>query len=681
MTAIRPIKSSCFLAGLQFLVLVACGHDAKRDNPLDPQLTPPVELQIALDDTAGTAILTWTPYTGATAFDEYLVLRNIEDRTSVDTLARIESAETTSFVDTTMAANTAYEYRVAVVNASGFEVPSLEDRTGGYSVSPVNLLSATYEPQAGGVVVSWSRFHGSRFNNYRVERVSADKVDFEPLGEPVEAVADTTFIDTDVVPDVFYRYRVVVEVSGEAWTSDSSVPVRFLSGPVFLRPVELNPREGTATLSWSRYEGDQPFRSYRVRRRLAEESSSATIDSISVREQLTYVDDAVEADQFYIYTIAVLTEDGEQLVSDPVQAFFRMEPSSLEVAFDPDRGRADLTWTRAVAGFERYAIRRRTVGGFEFTLETITNIDDTTHIDRTLEENEEYGFRIVTVSTTGAEFESSPVLGPVVPRIAFYSFRGGNWEVYIMNPDGTGLVNLTNHPNTDGPGRGQIGRPAWSPDGRRIAFVSSRDNSQGDVFVMNADGSDPVNLTDHVRGDSFPSWSPDGSRIAFASGRDGDLDVYAMDADGSNLTQLTDSSEPRGWPAWSPDGSRIAFGWFIPPSNNEIFVMNADGSNQVNLTNDSERKDWDADWSPDGTRIAFESGNLDFGEIDVYVMDADGGNVVNLTNSPDTFDGWPDWSPRWIADRLHLGQGRRPRHLRHGRRRLQRDPVDDCPRF
>jgi Tol biopolymer transport system component len=257
------------------------------------------------------------------------------------------------------------------------------------------------------------------------------------------------------------------------------------------------------------------------------------------------------------------------------------------------------------------------VGGVEATLETITDIDDTTYVDPSVAENEEYSFRIVTISTTGTQFESAPVIGPIVPRIAFYSlrdgsFQDGNWEVFFMNPDGTGVVNLTNHPSRDGRFSGvQVGRPAWSPDGRRIAFVSTRDGPFGDVVVMNADGSDQVNLTNNGMWNQHPSWSPDGNRIAFHSARDGSVEIYAMDADGTNVIQLTDEPGdiPANWqPAWSPDGSRITYAKASEDvgAGFEIYVMNADGSNQVTLTPDSKWRNLNHDWSPDGTRITRE---------------------------------------------------------------------------
>jgi len=126
-----------YLFGL--LLLTAC-HDATRKNPFDPQLTPPVELSVALDDTAGTATLTWMPYAGEQPFAEYRVLRNVTESTRVDTLAVIDEVEQTAFVDSTLAPNTAYEYRVTVVNAGGkFGGPGRwrRARSGGAALPPL----------------------------------------------------------------------------------------------------------------------------------------------------------------------------------------------------------------------------------------------------------------------------------------------------------------------------------------------------------------------------------------------------------------------------------------------------------------------------------------------------------------------------------------------------------------
>ena len=85
-------------------------------------------------------------------------------------------------------------------------------------------------------------------------------------------------------------------------------------------------------------------------------------------------------------------------------------------------------------------------------------------------------------------------------KIAFTSRRDGNWEIYTMNPDGTDLINLTNHPVADF-------HPSWSPDGTKIAFGSNRDGNE-EIYTMNIDGTDTVRLTNHPSVDIFPAWSP-----------------------------------------------------------------------------------------------------------------------------------------------------------------------------
>jgi len=98
-------------------------------------------------------------------------------------------------------------------------------------------------------------------------------------------------------------------------------------------------------------------------------------------------------------------------------------------------------------------------------------------------------------------------------KIAFSSWRDGNGEIYVMNTDGSEQKRLTNSPNSDG-------SPCWSPDGKKIVFTSKRDGNI-EIYVMNADGSEQRNLTNNPAIDAWPSWSPDGEKIAFNSGRDG----------------------------------------------------------------------------------------------------------------------------------------------------------------
>ena len=234
--------------------------------------------------------------------------------------------------------------------------------------------------------------------------------------------------------------------------------------------------------------------------------------------------------------------------------------------------------------------------------------------------------------------------GALVPetRIAFATSRNGNdTEVFLMNAAGSNQINFTNDPAGDW-------EPAWSPDRRRIAFASTRAGTglSSSIWVMNTDGTGLLRLTNNPARDDGAAWSPDGSKIAFMSDRDGNQEIYVMNADGSGQTRLTNNPARDDQPDWSPDGSKIAFMSERVGGHQDIFVMNADGTNPVRLTT-NPLTDAHPVWSPDGTRLAFTSGDVVGGfttGLDIYVMNADGSGRTRLTDDPaNDFD--PTWAP------------------------------------
>jgi Tol biopolymer transport system component len=261
--------------------------------------------------------------------------------------------------------------------------------------------------------------------------------------------------------------------------------------------------------------------------------------------------------------------------------------------------------------------------------------------------------------TQSPQNDGDPVWSPDGGRLAFVRIRGGRADIYVVNADGSGLRRLAHaiafRPMSGAPSSGFGANPAWSPDGRKIAFRSNRDGTD-DIFVVNADGSGLRNLTrrradDRKRIGWFspegPLWSPDGRKIAFQGRRDRPSEraacrprcwrdeIYVIDADGSGLRQLTRNWYSDGGAAWSPDGRKILFvrsGWFSVTAGGDVYVMNADGSGQRNLTRRVTRPfaaDIAPAWSPDGRKILFVS-NRD-GNGEVYVMNADGTGKRKLT--------------------------------------------------
>jgi len=233
--------------------------------------------------------------------------------------------------------------------------------------------------------------------------------------------------------------------------------------------------------------------------------------------------------------------------------------------------------------------------------------------------------------------------------IAFTSNRyRGIPHIFIMRPDGSQMTRIATGED-----------PAWSPDGKQIAFTGTPDrNEHSYIYLMDTDGSDVVRLTD-IEG-ANPSWSPDGRYIMFGcEGRANQLCAVAL-ADRTSVQYFDFASffYGVGRVTWSPDGSRVAidactYGADGEIEDLEIFVVGTEcigvsGECEPSITRltDNEVNDFDPAWSPDGNRILFSRASEPGWEAqaDIWVMDGDGANAARLTGS-DTDDSYPDWSP------------------------------------
>jgi TolB protein len=286
------------------------------------------------------------------------------------------------------------------------------------------------------------------------------------------------------------------------------------------------------------------------------------------------------------------------------------------------------------------------------------------------------------------------ILGTPTPGIIFASDRDGNWEIYRMNPDGTQLIRLTDHPQIDTD-------PDWSPDGSQIAFRSRRDGSS-DIFIMNPDGSgvqnivqDPIDSFDDefapdwrpgaeelviytdrfqpplgncrggrgvhhlaflplngggqaiqefqaLAGEQGPAkWSPDGSQLALASACSADkFQLYLWDQQSGALREILPEEYNPSTPAWSPNGRQLAF-VSNHLGNSDIYILELNSGETTNLTQ-HPATDLNPVWAPDGSRLAFVTDRD--GNQEIYLLNLTTLSVTNLTRNP-ADDNVPDWSP------------------------------------
>ena len=238
---------------------------------------------------------------------------------------------------------------------------------------------------------------------------------------------------------------------------------------------------------------------------------------------------------------------------------------------------------------------------------------------------------IIVQSATG-------VPGVAASQICFSGGATGKKEIYISDYDGANVRQVTKH--------GSISiLPEFSPDGKKIAYVSYKDRYPF-LYVLDIETGKSMAVSKQVGLNTAPAWSPDGRKLALTLSRDANQEIYVMNADGSDKLRITTHAEMDTSPTFSPDGSQIAF-VSERAGNAQIFVMSADGKNPHRVSYQGGRS-YDPEWSPDGKGIVYVAEKRGEG-LEIYVMDADGKNARRLTDSSGSNE-----SPSWSADSRHV---------------------------
>jgi len=214
-------------------------------------------------------------------------------------------------------------------------------------------------------------------------------------------------------------------------------------------------------------------------------------------------------------------------------------------------------------------------------------------------------------------------------RILYQSNVSGFWQLYIMNEDGTGQVQITRDASNNN-------FPDWSPDNALICFVSDRSGND-EIYTIDADGNGLKRLTFNDARDIHPYWTPDGKKILFSSTRDdsGDFEIYEMDPDGGSVVRVTNSGDNETCARLAPTLDRIVYLKNNDRGLDDVFLMDLRTGSEVNITGTPTRDGWPA-WTPDGGEIVFSAVEAD--RYKLFLYDVAGNSIRRLTDPPADHD-------------------------------------------
>jgi Tol biopolymer transport system component len=215
------------------------------------------------------------------------------------------------------------------------------------------------------------------------------------------------------------------------------------------------------------------------------------------------------------------------------------------------------------------------------------------------------------IAITSGQEMYEPNVSPDGKKIVFQSWVDDIGEIYVMDIDGGNVVQLTNNSVYDGD-------PVWSPDGTKIAW-ESKPNVNEQIYVMNADGTNQQRLTNNTYWDAVPRWSPDGKEIIYESWTTNNWAIYTMNADGSGVKLIISGNYDCNFPSFSPDGSKIVYHNWEDPNQPDIYIANRDGTNKTRLTTNAAN-DWVPLWLPRKAGVKVSAASVIIPETGTYKL-------------------------------------------------------------
>ncbi|MEW5766794.1 MAG: PKD domain-containing protein [bacterium] len=549
-------------------------------------------------------------------------------------------ATVTTYLDSEVERENTYCYRVRAYNLYTTSAPSDEAcATPGdlLPAAPDNLEAVTLSGAQ--IRLDWTDNSDNELG-FKVERRQEGEADYS-LVKIIPTANTTTYTDPALAPKTTYYYRVwaynlegISGYSNPAKATTLDIPP---AAPSNMRGSEIT--SSSIRLSWDDNSDNET--GFRIERRTGTADDFDTIALVRAGTKI-YLDSGLASETTYCYRVLAYNERGDSSYNEAclvTRLFPPIDPDNLMAEAVSSR-QINLAWQDNSLNEDGFKIERKTGITGTWSQMAVVPRDTTTYSDTGLSPGTTYYYRVKAWNETGGDSSYSNSISAATPeppppsplKIAFASGEDNEYDIYLLNEDGSSRVALVTSPGIDW-------EPNISPDGSRLVFSSDRDGDL-EIYLINIDGTGLRQLTHNTTQDREPSFFPDGDRILFVS----EGKIYAMDIDGGVDQLVTQEIGGASHPWVSPDGHQIAFS-----SKGDIYTIGADGLGLKQVTT-HPADDQQPCFSPQGDRIAFSS-NSD-GDYEIYTISLDGDDLKQITHN-----GLDDVSPAFSPDKNYFKIG------------------------